>query len=273
MSLAVWKVVPFPSGSALRLARIGALLLAGSCACSSSESDPVLTPFPLGQAMVYGGDGGGLHVAVTPSCDSDACSAVRERCGDSAYAEVMLDRRGAIADVVCYRGDLSIRELGLAPVVALDEQSESVIVFDSVDDGADVVGDVTLRADDVVLYGAGAQVSVLGGTLGIEGDRATVRGLSIAGDVIIDRDGAKLSLVEIQGELIINADDVTINESVIVGRVQVMGKGAVLVRNLLGKNRDVTGTDIKCNLNQRFDDIDQDGVADDGELGGEVSCG
>ena len=231
-----------------------------------------MTPFPLGQAMVYGGDGGGVRVDVTPSCQSEACLAVRERCGERAYAEVMLDRAGAIADVACYRGDLHIVELGTSPVIGLDDQPDTVIVFDSIDDGPDLYGNATLSEDNVVLYGAGAQVSVVGGELGIEGSGAMVRGLRIAGDVVIDRAGANLALVEIEGELFINADDVTVTESVVKGRVHVGGSGAVLVRNLLNASH-LSGTRLKCNLNQRFADADGDGLIDAAELGGEVSCG
>ena len=240
--------------------------------CSSSHTDPV-TPFPLGEAMVYGGDGGGVPLEVTPSCQSDACIAVLERCGREAYAEVMLDRAGAIADVVCYRGDLRILELETSPIIGLDDEPDSVIVFDAIDDGPDVYGNATLDADNVVLYGAGAAVSMVGGTLGIEGSSAAVRGLKIAGDVTIDRNGAKLSLVESEGELCINADDVTVTASVVRGRVHVSGSRAVLVRNLIGDGRELLGTTLKCNLNQQFNDVDRDGVIEDAELGGEISCG
>lgn len=232
-----------------------------------------MTPFPIGQAVVYGGDGGGRWVDVTSSCQSEPCVAVRERCGSRAFAEVMLARSGAIADVVCYRADLRVDELGAAPVDELSDQPHSVLLVDAIDDGVDVLGDVTLSADDVVLYGAGARVSVLGGELEIVGAGAAVRGLRVDGDVRIDGNGAKLSLLEIHGQLFIDADDVTVNESIVYGRVHVTGAGAVLVRNVLGDNRELEGSLLECNLNQRFDDSDGDGEIADAELGGEVSCG
>src|SRR5688572_15727379 len=101
--------------------------------CSSSRRDSV-SPFPLGPATVYGGDPGGVSLDVASGCQSDVCSAVRSLCGDQAYAEVMLDRAGNIADIVCYRGDLRVVELGTSPVIGLDEEPNTLFIFDAIDD-------------------------------------------------------------------------------------------------------------------------------------------
>jgi len=231
-----------------------------------------VSPFPLGQATVYGGEPGGVALDVASGCQSDICSAVLSSCGEHAYAEVMLDRAGTIADVVCYRDDLRVQELGTSPVIGLDDEPDTLFIFDAVDDGPDLYGDTTLSQDNVWLFGNGARVSVLSGGLAIEGESATVRGIRIAGDVTIDRDGANLSLVEIQGELVINADDVTLAESLVRGRVRVNGSRTLLVRNLLGDGSELSGEGLKCNLNQYFNDIDLDGAIERVELGAEVPC-
>lgn len=231
-----------------------------------------MTPFPPGQATVYGGDGGAAPLEVSSSCQSETCNAVRARCGD-AYAEVMLERSGAIADVVCYSDDRPVMQLGAAPVIGLDAEPDTVVVFDALDDGPDLYGDASLGEDNVLLFGNGAAVSVIAGALDIEGQGAGVRGVRIAGDVTINRDGAKLSVVEIEGELFINADDVTVAESLIRGRIHLNGSRAVLVRNLLGDGGELSGPGLKCNLNQYFSDADEDGAIEELELGGEVSCG
>lgn len=231
-----------------------------------------MSPFPLGQATVYGAAPGGVALDVAAGCQSDVCSAVLSLCGVQAYAEVMLDRAGAIADIVCYRDDLRVVELGTSPVIGLDEEPNTIFIFDGIDDGPDLYGTTTLSRDDVWLFGNGARVSVLSGGLVIGGENATVRGIRIAGDVIVERDGANLSLVEVLGDLVINADDVTVAESLIRGRVQVNGSRALLVRNLLGDGSDLSGEDLRCNLNQYFNDIDLDGAIENTELGGEVTC-
>lgn len=231
-----------------------------------------MSPFPLGQATVYGGDPGGVALDLAAGCQSDVCSTVLALCGDRAYAEVMLDRAGDIADIVCYRDDLRVVELGTSPVIGLDEEPNTIVIFDAIDDGPDLYGTTTLSQDDVWLFGNGARVSVLSGGLDIQGENATVRGIRIDGDVSIDRDGANLSLVEIQGELFINADDVTVAESLVRGRIHVSGSRTLLVRNLLGDGSQLSGESLRCNLNQYFNDIDLDGAIERAELGGEVPC-
>jgi hypothetical protein len=248
---------------------LGALL--ALCACSSSDSESV-TPYPLGQAMVFGPDGGGMSVSVDADCESDVCQEVQQHCGGNAFADVVLTRRGNVADVMCYPGDLRVRELGVPARQAWVAEKDTVFVLDGVDDGADLVGDVAVGEDNVVLYGEGAAVSVIGGGLSIDGVGTVVRGVSVQGDVTVDRNEAKLSLVEIFGDLTINGNHVTVGESVVHGTLHLVGNDTVLVRNLLSGAASLSGTHLTCNLNQRFDDADGDDVIDDAELGGEVIC-
>jgi hypothetical protein len=255
----------------LRAIQIGLWPLLGLCACTSSDEESV-TPFPIGQAMVFGPDGPAQSVNVDADCVSAVCEEVQQHCGDDAFADVVLTRRGNVADVMCYPGDLHVRELGVSARADWVDQKDTVFVFDTVDDGPDVLGDVVIGEDNVVLYGAGAEVSVIGGGLGIDAVGTVVRGVSIHGDVTIDRSEAKLSLVEIFGDLTINGNGATLSESVVHGTLHLVGNDTVLVRNLLSGTASLSGTHLTCNLNQRFDDVDGDDVIADAELGGEVIC-
>ena len=246
-------------------------LLLALCACSSSSREQVL-PYPVGQAMVFGAPEGGATMTIDAVCADETCQAVLDECGVSAYAEVVLDTQGNVLDVMCYPADVDLREIGAAPFETIGEESGTVFVFDALEDGADVLGDVRVTGDDDVLYGAGAEVSVLAGDLHIDGERTVLRGLTIRGDVTIDKNDAKLSLVQINGDLTINGNGVTLSESVVHGDVLVVGSHAVLARNLLEGVGSLTGTNLACSLNQRFDDSDGDRVIDDAELGVEVAC-
>jgi hypothetical protein len=246
-------------------------VLLGVCACSSSARELVL-PYPVGQAMVFGASEGGVTTSIDAACATETCVAVRERCGGDAYAEVVLGTPGNVLDVMCYPGDLRVREIGAAPFESIGEESDTVFVFDALEDGADVLGDVTVSGDNDVLYGAGAEVSVLGGGLGIDGERTVLRGLTIRGNVTIDENEAKLSLVQINGDLTINGNGVTLSESIVHGDVLVVGSNTVLSRNLLEGVASLEGTNLACRLNQRFDDADGNRVIDDAELGSEVAC-
>jgi len=248
---------------------LGGALLA--LACSSSKAEPIL-PYPVGQAMVFGTPRGGVMMPVDASCDSDVCVAVRERCGGEAYAEVIIDAPGELLDVMCYPGGLTIRDIGLGPFDTIGEESDTVFVFDAHDDGADMLGEVIITGDDDVLYGAGAAVSVLGEGLRVDGERVVVRGMTIRGDVTIDRNDAKLSLVQINGDLNINGNGVTLSESIVHGEIHLVGSGTVLSRNLLEGTAELSASDLRCHQNQRFDDVDADRYIDDAELGGEVDC-
>lgn len=222
--------------------------------------------------MVFGAPEGGVLTPLDPSCDSALCVAVRERCGVDAYAEVIVDTPGDVLDVMCYPGHLSVREIEPDPFDSIGEESDTVFVFDARDDGADMLGDVVVSGDDDVLFGAGAGVSVLGDGLRIDGERVVVRGLTIRGDVTVDKNDAKLSLVEINGDLTINGNGVTLSESIVHGELHLVGSATVLSRNLLEGALQLSATNLACHLNQSFDDADGDRFIDASELGGEVDC-
>jgi hypothetical protein len=251
------------------LARAGLALVL--VACSPSSGEPVL-PYPVGHAMVFGAPQGGVMTTLDPSCEDEVCAAARARCGQDAYAEVIVDAPGSVLDVMCYPGQLSVRELEQDPFDTIGEESDTVFVFDSLDDGADVLGEVVVRGDDDVLYGAGAEVSVLGDGLRIDGERVLVRALTIRGDVTVDKNDAKLSLVQIDGDLTINGNGVTLSESIVHGELHLVGSSTVLSRNLLEGAARLSATKLACHLNQRFDDADGDRFIDAAELGGEVEC-
>ena len=252
-------------------AALGALLVLASGACSPSPPETVL-PYPIGQAMVFGAPEGGVALQVNASCESDVCLAVLERCGAGAYAEVVLGSSREVLDVLCYRGDLRARELRTTPFEAIGSESETVFVIDALDDGADLLGELVISGDHDVLYGAGPEVSVLAEGLRIEGESTIVRAITIRGDVTINENDAKLSLVQINGDLIINGNDATVSESVVHGNVSVVGSRAVLARNLFEGAARLSATNLRCHLNQRFDDEDRDRVIEPSELGGEVAC-
>ena len=85
------------------------------CACAESGSSgqhASETPYRLGQALVIGESEGGELVSVDESCDSAACQAVRDRCGEQAYADVVVDEDGNVLDVLCFRGDAQVQQVG-----------------------------------------------------------------------------------------------------------------------------------------------------------------
>jgi hypothetical protein len=223
------------------------------CACSKDDTAASNDmPYKLGQALVIGATESGELVAVDDGCASVACQAVRDRCGKSAYADVVVDAQGAVLDVLCYQGNATVEEIGDAAVATASAGNNTVLVLDGLDDGPDVTGNVVLTGNNAVLYGRGAGVSEIGGDLAIDKNNAVVRSLSIDGDVTIDKNNAQLSFVEIHGDLTIRGNNTTLAKSIVHGALHIEGVNTVLVQNRLAGARALTGKNLTCNDNVSF---------------------
>jgi hypothetical protein len=224
-------------------------------ACSSeerAESDSV-TPYRVGQALVIGDDDGERTMSVDDDCDTAVCASVRERCSEEAYADVVLDDDGEVADVVCYKRNVDVVELGEDPVASASAGNNTVLVLDDEDDGADVEGDVRLEGNNAVVYGHGADVSVIGGTLAIEKNNAIVRGVTVRGDVTIDKNNAKLLFTTIEGSLTILGNNTTVAGSRVLGELTILGNNTVLVQNELADAGPISGKNLRCNGNVQIE--------------------
>jgi hypothetical protein len=263
---------------------IGYILpLAWLCACAQNDHGAAASsdvranmPYQLGQALVIGESDSGELVAVDDDCTSAACQAVRERCGESAYADVVVDAEGEVLDVLCYRGNAQVEEIGSAAVDTASAGNNTVLVLDALDDGPDVTGDVVLTGNNAVIYGRGADVSEIGGDLIIDKNNAVVRSLSVDGDVIIDKNNAQLSFVEIHGDLTIRGNNTTVAKSVVHGAVHIEGVNTVLVQNRLAGERALSGKNLTCNGNVSFEAAGPGGVdagADGGDAEGQGDAG
>jgi hypothetical protein len=249
----------------------GVLVLGLLGACGEGEPRGE-TPYQLRQALVIGDDEGGRTVEVDADCEDAECDAVLDRCGGDAYADVVLDEQGEVADVLCYRGNVKLVEIGEDAVATASAGNNTVLVFDAVADGPDVTGDVVLQGNNAIVYGKGADVSVIGGSLSIEKNNAIVRGVTIQGDVTIDKNNTQLSHVVIEGNLTVNSNNVTLVESTVHGVVSILGNNAVLVENQLAGVDALSAKNLTCNGNVRFDDTNDDGVVADSEVGAEIRC-
>jgi hypothetical protein len=248
------------------------------CACAQNDrgtapgSDVRANmPYTLGQALVIGESDSGELVAVDDGCDSAACQAVRERCGESAYADVVVDAEGEVLDVLCYPGNAKVEEIASAAVDTASAGNNTVLVLDALDDGPDVTFDVVLTGNNAVIYGRGADVSEIGGDLLIDKNNAVVRSLRIDGDVTIDKNNAQLSFVEIHGDLTIRGNNTTLAKSVVYGAVHIEGVNTVLVQNRLAGERALSGKNLTCNGNVSFEA--GPGAADAGADGGDAPAG
>ncbi|MET0410143.1 MAG: hypothetical protein ABW217_02555 [Polyangiaceae bacterium] len=242
------------------------LALGLTAACSSEEQrSSETTPYRVGQALTIGDEDGDRLMDVNDDCDTAPCAAVRERCGDEAYADVVLDDDAEVVDVVCFKRNVNVVELGEDPVDSASAGNNTVLVLDGEDDGVDVEGDVTLAGNNAVVYGQGADVSVIGGTLAIEKNNAIVRGVTVRGDVTIDKNNAKLLFVTIEGGLTILGNNTTLAASRVLGEITILGNNTVLVQNELGSAGPIDGKNLRCNGNVRIE-------ADEADAGAPLSA-
>ncbi len=237
-------------------------------ACSS-EPD-VATPYQPGDITVLGEALGGRPERLE-AC-GDECSTVDDECGDDAAADVVLDERGEVADVICYEQDVVVETVSIDRVDSAEAGNKTVLVLDGVDDGDDVTGDVVVSGNNATVWGEGADVSVIGGTLKITKNNAIVRGVRIRGDVGVTKNNAQFSMCVIEGDLTITGNNATFADCVILGNVKIAGVNTVLAQNRFGKAYEIGGKNLTCNENYTFEDADEDGAFDEAELGDEVSC-
>jgi hypothetical protein len=254
-------------------------LLMGSAACGSSEPRNDL-PYEPNSTSVIGGDydnpdGLALRVRETPDGDEcidldGACIKPQKECGDRGAADVLLDDKGNVVDVICYPTDGVEIENTEGDIKKVG--NNVVLVLDDEDDGIDVAGDVTIDGNNVTLFGHGPDTSVIGGDLHIDKNNSVVRGVRVEGDVTIDKNNPSIVDCVIEGDMTIRGNNVSVALCDIWGKLVIEGNNAVLVNNHFASPPEVHGNNTVCASNQAFLDANDDGKVSDDELGAEVAC-
>jgi hypothetical protein len=252
----------------------------GLAACADSGTQTRRLPYNANETTVIGSSGsGGLdnaQVVSTPdgteciNLDDVVCATPQSECGNDGTADVLVDENGTVLDVVCYpSGGVSVETFD-GPVENVG--NSAVLVIDDVDDGVDVDGDVTIDGNNVVLFGAGPDTSVIGGNLNIDKNNAIVRGVRIQGDVVIDKNNPSLIDCVIEGDLLIKGNNVNIALCEVWGTLTIEGNNAKLVSNHFAQAPSIKGKNTVCNDNVAFADANDDGEISPSELGAAIDC-
>lgn len=248
-------------------------------ACAGEEQTLSRLPYPSDKTTIIGDydnpNGLAGYVLTTPDGEGclnldDACIKPQKECGDDGAADVLLDEKGAVVDVICY-------PTGGVAITNFEGEIENVgnnvvLVVDDVDDGVDVEGDVTIDGNNVTLYGHGPDNSVIGGDLAIEKNNALVRGVRIEGSVEITKNNASIVDCVIEGDLTIKANNTSIALCDVWGKLTITGNNTVLVSDRFAVPPTVQGNNTVCNGNVAFADENEDGVIADSELGAAIDC-
>ena len=253
------------------LALLGSMVLTTACGSSSDLSFD--TPYTPGSKTVVGKE---PEPEPTPfaGCTDTTCKAADERCGANGAADVIVDSSGKVVDVICYGQDVSVDHVPVDSVPSYTSPgNNAVIVIDGAADGTDVMGDVSLTGNNAIVYGAGPDQSVIGGTVDVEKNNAKIRGVRILGDVTIDKNDTKLLFCVIEGNLTITGNNTTLAECDVYGTVTITGNNTVLVKDRFGGTHELSAKNLTCSDVTRFDDANANYVVEDAEVQGPVDCG
>jgi len=226
---------------------------------------------PNGQEQVYATPDGNACLQVS---QTECTTAVQQKCGDNARADVIVDNKGKTNQVICYPvNGAPVRIVDPAGEDTITTDNGSVVVLDNTDDGTDLKGNVSLGGNDVVLYGQGSGVSVIGGSLRAEGNNATVRGVTVQGPVTLEGNNSNLLLCVIYGDVVLASNNNVIANCTIFGKVMSRGNNNFIYNSRIEGGVESEGQNLLCDNNIAFADANDDKVIADNELGAPVTCG
>lgn len=233
-------------------------------------------PYDPNESTIIGSDDDGpVETPNGNDCiDIDgACARPQAECGDNGTADVIVDDKGNVIDVICYpTSNAPIETIPAESVPVEKTQNGSVVVLDSADDGVDIEGDLSVDANNVVIYGEDPDVSIIGGDLDITKNNTTIRGVRITGDVTVTYNNANLVFCVIEGDLTISGNNTTVAGCDVWGNVTITGENTILVSNYLADPGPFAAQGLICNGNHSFVDEDEDGAIDEAEIGDVIVC-
>ncbi len=190
---------------------------------------------------------------------------------------------GEIVDVVCYlppaepSGDLNYVEVEAESGDTTIPQNENnrVIIFDEDTDGVPVDGDLHVDSNNVAIYGNGKEETIIDGDVILSGNNPILRGVTITGNLTIDKNDAAVLYCRILGDVQVIQNNVTIAETEILGNLvfdEVSSNNAILVNNRVAGDWDIRGHGHICSGNTAFSDEDDNSAYSEDEEGEALDC-
>ncbi|HEX5658052.1 MAG TPA: hypothetical protein VFX59_12695 [Polyangiales bacterium] len=246
-------------------------LLAAFAACDDDHAEGGV-PWG-GRTQVVAPSGSSTGWEASPACVLEAGTCEEERAACAGGVDIVVDREGKRLDSLCYPDapTWTVEDLAAHDGNIEQRENNTVLVLDDADDGADVTGDVTIDANNVVLYGESAARAVLDGSLTVDGNHTLVRGIRITGDVSVLANNVTLAFCVIEGALTVRGNNVRLLGCDVLGSVTIPGNNARLYGNGVAGVLDV-GKSAACVDNHRVVDGDADGVITTDERGAALDC-
>jgi len=254
------------------------LLSIVACGSSSPDDGALGTSFTgAADRTVVVGDGK-RAVYATPDGSNcitvgTACVKPQEKCGEGSRADVIVDAKGNVVEIVCYpplaEGTPPVDSTGS---VDLSKQNNGVVTLDGLSDGVDIAGDVSANGNNVTVYGQGPGLSVIGGSVTAGGNNFSLRGTTVQKNVTVNGNNATLVLCEVFGDVVIEGNNAVVAECTIFGKLIVKGNNAKLVANRVAGGIQLDGKETICDGNVGFSDANGDKVVAASEIGAALSC-
>lgn len=272
---------PFLPLSVLVLLPVLVVACGGDDAAPATATTDGTFPYEKDRTVVIGPDGKAAAVPTPDGKDClelannpDDCTRPQETCGEGGRADVVVDAKGKVVAVICYPVDgtpvSTVPEGGTDSVGA---ENKEVVVIDGKDDGVDVTGDVSITGNNVVVYGAGPETSIIGGNVDVEKNNGTVHGVRVKGDVRIDGNNTALVDCVIDGNLTITSNNNVVASCTVFGKITVSGNNNTLFYDRVCKGIEGDNKNLACEGNVLCNDANADGLLTGDELGAAIACG
>jgi hypothetical protein len=237
------------------------------------------TPFTSdpNKTVVIGPGGGSAATDGSSGCvtlPNGQCVEAKQ-CGAGERRDVIVDSAGKVVAVVCYPADSAPPTVNSDGNVDLDKtDNNGVVAIDGADDGVDIAGNVNAAGNNVVVYGEGPAVSVIGGNVTSTGNNFSLRGVTVKGNVKVSGNNATLVLCNVEGNIELEGNNNVIAECSVLGNIVIKGVNNVVVGNEVGGS--VSAGEDKntvCDGNVVWTDANANKVFDAGEGGAAIACG
>lgn len=251
------------------------VVLLGAAACGGDAKHAGNLPWEGPRTQVISMGKKGL-VTATPRGDDcvvfgDACLKPQDECGPDVSADVVVDAKGRVLEVICYPDgkELTVEEVEARDGDIAQNMNKSVLFVPA---GVELSGGLAVDANKVVVYGEGPELSRIDGDVLVEGNNIIVHGLHITGDVHIQANNALFVQCVIEGALVIDGNNAVLTSSDVFGTVSVNGNNAELTANRFAADLSLAGKNARCEENYAAVDANGDGAIAIDEVGDGVAC-
>lgn len=249
------------------------------CEPPPSVGQDVNRPYEDGTVVVVTGEGPTGVLTGTENCapTSAGCVGTKdlgEICkGEKGPADVLY-KDGKIIAEICYpekTGEGGQTTLGKDEAPSLST-NQGRVTFSPDGDGETREGGVQVQGNGNVVYGNGAENTIIKGDSQISGNNNKLRGVTVIGDLGFQGNNVTIALTVVEGNLNITGNNAILADVVVLGDLTITGSNHILMRTFVSGKVSVVGENNQCAETFYFEDADEDKVLAKTEVGEVWTC-